>query len=76
MGVSLVFATTIVIVVVVVRRQNLLSQLLLSLVDVCIQLISIVSDGELLVVINRDVNLLLTDWFIIWVVELCNIGMF
>ena len=58
-----------------VRTEDLLSEFLLPLVDISIQLIPIVSDGKLLIVINWNIDLLLTDRFIIWVVELSHIRM-
>ena len=66
---------SIVIVVVVVRLKDLLPLFFLIPVNVWVQFISIFPDRELLVVINRDVNLLGTDWFIVGVVELSDIWM-
>lgn len=53
--------------------EDLLAELLLTLVDVCIELISVLTDGELLVVINGNVDLLGAHWFILGVVELAHI---
>ena len=57
-----------------VRLHDLFAQLFLSLVDISVEFIPILSNRELLVVINRDVNFPVTDWLIIWVVELSNVG--
>ena len=62
-----------VLLVVVVRRHDLLAELLLSLVYVGIQLVSVLSDRELLVVVDRDVDPSVTDWFVVRVVELCHV---
>ena len=57
-----------------VRLHDLLAQLFLSLVDISVEFVPVLSNRELLVVINRDVNFSVTDWLIIWVVELSNVG--
>ena len=64
----------VVVVIVVVGSQDLLSQLLLSLVDISVKFVSILSNRELLVIINRDVDFPVADWLIVWVVELSNVG--
>lgn len=56
------------------RLQYLLAEFLLALVDVRVQLVTVLADGELLVVINRDVDLLPAHRFILRVVELRHIG--
>ncbi len=71
---ALTLAACVVIVIVVVRLENLLSQLLFTLVDVCVKLVAILTNRELLVIINWDVYPLCTYWLIIWIVELGNIG--
>ena len=52
---SLVFAASVVVVVVVVGVHNFLSELLLSLVDICVKFISVLPYGEFLVVINGNI---------------------
>ena len=58
----------------VMRLHDLFAQLFLSLVDISVEFIPILSNRELLVVINGDVNFPVADWLIIWVVELSNVG--
>jgi hypothetical protein len=53
--------------------QYLLSKFLLSFVDISIELVSILSNREFLVVINWDVYLLVAHRFIFWVVKLRHI---
>lgn len=65
----------VVVVVVVVGCENLLSQLLLAFVDICVQLVSILANRELLIIVNRDVDSTSADWLVIWVVELGYIWM-
>ena len=72
---SLVFSSSIVIVIVVMRLKNLFSELLLTLVNICIQLVPVLSDGKLLIIINWDIDLFGTDGFIIRIVELSHIWM-
>lgn len=72
---SLVLSTSVVVVVVVMRLEYLLSEFLLALVNICVQLVAVLSDGELLVIVNRDVDLLVAIWLIFRVVELLNVGM-
>ena len=43
--------------------------------DVSVQLVSVLADGKLLVVINRDVYLLSTGRLVLGVVELGHVGM-
>ena len=57
-----------------VRLHDLLAQLFLSLMDISVEFVPVLSNRELLVVINRDVDFPITDWLIIWVVELSNVG--
>ena len=63
------------LVVRLVLRQNLLPHLLLALVDIRIELVSVFSDREFLVVIDRYEDFLRAVWFFIWVVELSNVWM-
>ena len=49
--------------------ENLLSELLLASMDVGVQFLSVLSDGELVVVVHRDVDLLLANWFILRLME-------
>ena len=63
-----------VLLLVVVRLHDLLAQLFLSLMDISVKFVPVFSNRELLVVINRDVDFPITDWLIIWVVELSNVG--
>jgi len=53
--------------------QDLLSHLLLSLVDIRVEFVSVLSNRELLVVVNWDEDLLSADWLFIWVVELGHV---
>ena len=64
----------IVVVVVLVRLQSLFAQFLLALVDVAVQLVPVLSNRELLIVVNRNHNLTRAHWLIISVVELGNVG--
>ena len=70
---SLVIATPLFEVVVVVGLQDLFSKFLLPLMDISVQFISVFSNRELLVVIDRDIDFLVADGLIIGVVELSNI---
>jgi len=45
-------------------------------VDVCVQLVSVLSNGELRVVVDRDVDSSVADWFVIGIVELSHIRVF
>ena len=55
------------------RLEDLLSELLLAFVDISIELVAVLSDGELLIVVNRDVDLLAAHWLVLRVVELGHI---
>ena len=63
----------VVVVVVVMACENALSQFLLSTMDICIELVAVLSDRELLVIINGYVNTARADRLILGVVELCYI---
>lgn len=53
--------------------QQLLPHFLLALVDIRIELVSVFSNREFLVVIDRYEDFLRAVWFLIWVVELGNV---
>lgn len=61
------------LLVLLLLSQSLLAQLLLTLVNVAVQLVSVLSDRELLVVVDRDVDLPLANWLVLWVVELGHV---
>lgn len=56
------------------RLKYLLSEFLLALVDISIELVTVFANRELLVVVNRNVNFLAANRLILRVVELRNIG--
>ena len=60
---------------VMVRLHDLLAQLLLPLVYVGVEFVPVFSNRELLVVVDRDVNLSCADWLVIGVVELSYVWM-
>lgn len=47
-------------------------QFLLASDYICVELLSVLSDRELLVIIERDVYLLMTDWLVFWIVKLLH----
>lgn len=57
------------------RLKDLLSKFLLALVDISVELVTIFADRELLIIINRDINLLAAHRLILRIVELRYIGM-
>ena len=57
------------------RLKDLLSKFLLALVDISVELVTIFADRELLIIINRDINLLAAHRLILRIVELRHIGM-
>jgi hypothetical protein len=57
------------------RLKDLLPKFLLSLVDISIELVTIFADRELLIIINRDINLFAAHRLILRIVELRYIGM-
>ena len=67
---SLVFTSSVIIIVVMMRLQYLLSKFLLAFVDISVELVAVLPDGELLVIIDRDVNLLWAHRLVLGVVEL------
>ena len=68
-------ASAVVVVVIVVGLEDLLAELLLPLVDICIELVAILSDRELLVIIDGNADLLRTYGLVLGVVKLTDIGM-
>ena len=66
-------SAVVVVVVVVVALQDALPQLLLSPVDVRVQLVAVLADRKLLVVIDRDVDTARAHRLILRVVELCHV---
>ena len=63
------------LVVSLMLRQNLLPHLLLALVDIRIELVTVLLDGELLIIIDRNKDFLGAYWLLLRVVELGNIWM-
>ena len=55
--------------------ENFLPHLLSTLVNIRIELVAVLFDGEFLVVVNWYVDLLSADWFFFRIVELCDVGM-
>lgn len=62
------------LVIRLVLRQDLLPHLLLPLMDIRIKLIAVLLDRELLVVVDRNEDFLSANWFLLWVVELLDVG--
>ncbi len=58
-----------------VALHNLLSELLSALVNVLVELVSVLPDGELLIIVDRDVDAHRAIRFFGGVMELRNIGM-
>ena len=56
-----------------VAGEDALSELLLSAVDVSVQLVAILANRELLVVIDWNVDATRAHWLVLWVVELSHI---
>ena len=56
-----------------VAGEDALSELLLSAVDVSVQLVAILANRELLVVIDWNVDATRAHWLVLWVVELGHI---
>jgi hypothetical protein len=63
------------LVVGLVLRKDFLPHLLLPLVDVRVQLVSVLSNREFLVVVNWDEDFLRANWLLVGVVELSYIWM-
>ena len=53
--------------------EDFLSKFLLTLMDIRIELVTVFTNGELLVVIDWNLDFLGTDWFLVWIMELSNI---
>lgn len=64
----------IVVIVIVVRLQNLFAQLLLAFMNIRVEFVTVFADGELLVVVDGDVDLSCADGLVICVVELSHVG--
>jgi len=73
-GVRLLLAP-VVVVVVLVALQNLLAELLLPLVDIGVEFVAVLSDRELLVVVNGNLDLSRAVRLVVGVVELGHVGM-
>ena len=58
------------LVVGLVLGQDLPSEFLFALVDIRVKLVSVLSDGKLLIIVNRDIYFLGANGLLIWVVEL------
>ena len=56
-------------------RQDLLSHFLLAFVDIRIELVTVLLDGELLVVINWNEDFLGAYWLLLGVMELLDVWM-
>ena len=63
------------LVVRLVLRQNLLPHLLLALVDIRVELVSIFLDGEFLIIVDGNEDLLGAYGFLLWIVELGHVWM-
>lgn len=63
------------VILVMVGLKHLLSDFLLSLVDICVKFVSVLSNREFLVIIDWNVNFLFANRLIFFAVELCYIGM-
>jgi hypothetical protein len=65
----------IVVIVIVVRLQNLFTQLLLAFMNIRVEFVTVFADRELLIVVDRDVDLSGADGLVVCVVELGDVGM-
>jgi hypothetical protein len=63
------------LIISLVLSQDFLSHLLSTLVNIRIELVAVLFDGEFLVVVNRYVDLLSANWFLLWIVELSYVRM-
>ena len=63
------------LVVRLMLRQNLLPHLLLALVDIRVELVTVLLDGELLIIIDGNEDLLCAYGFLLGIVELGNVWM-
>ena len=62
-----------VVLLVVVGLHDLFTEILLSLVYISVEFVSVLSNREFLIVINRDVNSSRADWLVLRIVELCDV---
>lgn len=58
------------LVVSLMLGQNLSAKFLLALVDIRIKLVPVLSDRELLIIVNWNIYFLSANRFFVWVVEL------
>jgi hypothetical protein len=56
------------------RLEDLFPQLLLALVNICVKLVAVLADRELLIVVNGNVDLLAADWLVLGIMELRDVG--
>jgi len=69
----LVVGGRLLLVVLLLLGEGFLSEFFLAFVDVAVKFVAVFADGELLVIVDRDVNLPSANWFVFWVVELSNV---
>jgi len=62
------------LVICLVLGKNLLSHLLLTLMDIRVKLVSVLTDRKLLVIVDGDVDFLRANWLLVRVVELRDVG--
>ena len=65
--------TTHLLIVGLMLSEDFLAHFFTSLMNIRVQFVAVFLDGELLVVINRNVNLLRANWLLIRVVELVHV---
>lgn len=70
----LLLLSTALVVIVVVALEQFLAEFLLALVNILIESITVLTDRELLVIVNRNMNLLLADRLVLRAVELSDVG--
>jgi hypothetical protein len=63
------------LIISLVLSQDFLSHLLSTLVNIRIELVAVLFDGEFLIVINRNVNFFCTNWLLLGVMELSYVRM-
>jgi len=64
----------VVVVIVVVGCKDALSELLLPPVDIRVQLVAVLTNRELLIVVDGDVDAASAHWLVLRVVELGDVG--
>jgi hypothetical protein len=74
LGLATTATCTTVVVVIVMALQNLLAEFLLALVDIRVELVAVLTDRELLVIINWNLDLARANWLVVGVVELGHVG--